>query len=84
MSSNELELPKGQHRSSWIVTKAPIRLKFEEIKLKPQNGGSHGFLEFTDIDLAVSIFGAWCASMDQGCIQIFDAIHEREIGYLEI
>lgn len=69
---------------NYIVTKAPFRLKFEEIKKKPNDGGSHGFLTFADIDLALSIFGAWCVSLEQGCIQIFDAVHKREMGHLEI
>lgn len=71
-------------KENYFVTKAPIRLNFDEIKKKPNDGGSHGFLTFADIDIAISIFSAWCVALDQGCIQVFDAVHKREIGYLEI
>lgn len=83
MGSASIQIVITPGKPKWFVTKAPVRLAFEAIMQLPSDGGSQSCLEFTDIDLAVSIFGAWCASAgDAGFIQIFDAVGQHEIGYL--
>lgn len=71
-------------KTNYIVTKSPTRLKFDQIEGMPRLDETQGFIGFSDINMALSIFGAWCATIEQGCVQMFDAVHREEIGYLNI
>lgn len=71
-------------KTNYIVTKSPTRLKFDQIESMPRLDETQGFIGFSDINMALSIFGAWCATIEQGCVQMFDAVHREEIGYLNI
>jgi hypothetical protein len=71
-------------KTNYIVTKSPTRLEFDQIETMPRIDETQGFIGFAEINMALSIFGAWCATIDEGCVQMFDAVHREEIGYLKI
>jgi len=71
-------------RTIYIVTKSSDRLKFENIPALPSQGGALTIINLDSLDLASSIFGSYCATIEAGCVQIFDAIDQREFGYFYI
>lgn len=69
------------NKTNWIVTKSDRRMKFKDLGLEPHSGGPFTRLNFLDIDMAASIFGAYCVALEQGCVQIFDAVSGTEHGF---
>lgn len=71
-------------RTLYIVTKSESRLQFENIPALPSAGGALSIANLDNLDIAVSIFSTYCNGIEQGCVQIFDAIEQREFGYFYI
>lgn len=68
----------------WIVTKSERRIKFKDWNLPPYEGGPLSVVNEVSLDIAASLFGAFCATLDQGCVQIFDTNTETEHGFFMI
>lgn len=73
-----------EKRIHYIVTKSADRLKFEDIPALPSQGGALTIINLDSLDIASSMFGSYCATIEEGCVQIFDAIDQREFGYFHI
>lgn len=71
-------------RIIYTVTRSVSRLKFEDIKKLPSEDGPLSICNEISLDIASSIFGSYCTTIESGCVQIFDVIDEREIGYFFI
>lgn len=70
-----------ENKTTWIVTKSYRRMEFEDLNKDPFDGGPLTRLNFLNIDLAASIYGAYCSGLEDGCVQIFDAVSGTEHGF---
>jgi hypothetical protein len=73
----------SKDRTIYIVTKSADRLKFEDIPELPSQGALT-IVNLNNLNFAISTFLNYCAGIEQGCVQIFDAIDQREFGYFHI
>jgi hypothetical protein len=73
-----------EKRTIYIVTKSADRLKFEDIQAMPSQGGALTVVNMDNLDFAINTFSNYCAALDAGCVQIFDAVDRREFGYFHI
>jgi hypothetical protein len=80
MATNVLRM----QTSSWIVTKSAARLTFDDLKKLPDDGGPLTRLNLLTLDIASAIFGSYCATIEEGCVQIFDNVSQREHGFFEL
>jgi hypothetical protein len=74
----------SKDRTIYIVTKSADRLKFEDIPALPSQGGALTTVNLNNLDFAISTFSNYCAGIEAGCVQIFDAVDQREFGYFHI
>lgn len=87
------------NKTNWVVTRSDRRMKFEDIKKPPYDGGAFSIMNVTSpdpkeanelrttisniptLDQAVDIYAAWCIALQDGCVQILDAVSETEHGF---
>jgi hypothetical protein len=65
----------------FIVTKSDRRMKFADLKKLPYDGGPLTRLNLLTLDVASAIFGSYCATIEVGCVQMFNADTEIEHGF---
>lgn len=57
-------------------------MNFEDIKKDPYDGGAFSLInELEDLEKATELFAAWSIVLENGCVQIFDAVSGTEHGF---
>jgi hypothetical protein len=57
-------------------------MNFADIKKDPYDGGALSTInELEELEMAIEFFTAWCIVLENGCVQIFDAVSGTEHGF---
>ena len=87
------------NKTNWVVTRSDRRMKFEDIKKTPYDGGAFSIMNISStdpkeanefvttisniptLDQAIDVFAGWCVALEDGCVQVFDAVSGTEHGF---
>lgn len=72
----------AEKKKCWTVTRSDCRMNFADIKKDPYDGGSLATInELEYLEKAIEFFVAWYIVLENGCVQIFDAVSGTEHGF---